>query len=371
VSEGLLHLRLPWKRFFRSGFMEYYEIGLFAILAAVLFLPFLVHQVEQQLEIFLFIMGVVSVTITSQWSFHLFKESLVEPVKITLAVFVAGIFFSFFRKPINRGVTGAVKILGIRGFVFGLIVVMGLLSSVITAIIAALVLVEIISTLRYERKMEINVVICTCFAIGLGAALTPIGEPLSTITISKLAGEPYHAGFFFLLKNLWVYIIPGIVLFAILGARFSSAHDVKKMMARDTTLHEKKPESIAELGIRSLKVYLFIMALVYLGKGFNPIVDAYVSVLPKEGLYWLNMISAVVDNATLASAEIAPSIHLAQIKAILLGLLISGGMLIPGNIPNIIAAGKLNIKSREWARLGVPLGLIVMLIYFIPVLLGW
>lgn len=351
--------------------MQFYEIGLFVILAAVLFLPFLVHHVEQQLEIFLFIMGVISVTITSQWSMHLFKESLIEPIKITLAVFIAGIIFSFFRKPINNGVTRIVNMFGIRIFIFGLVVVMGFLSSVITAIIAALVLVEIISTLKYERKMEINVVICTCFAIGLGAALTPIGEPLSTITISKLSGAPYHAGFFFLFKHLWMFIIPGIILFAFIGAKFSSSHDMKKAQIRDTTLHEKKPESIGQLGIRSLKVYLFIMALVYLGKGFNPIVDAYVSVLPKEGLYWLNMISAVVDNATLASAEIAPSIHIAQIKAILLGLLISGGMLIPGNIPNIIAAGKLNIKSREWARLGVPLGLIVMLIYFIPILLGW
>ena len=52
------------------------------------------------------------------------------------------------------------------------------------------------------------------------------------------------------------------------------------------------------------------------------------------------------------------------IRAILLGLIISGGMLIPGNIPNIIAAGKLNIKSGEWARFGVPVGLIAMVIYF-------
>jgi predicted cation transporter len=43
-----------------------------------------------------------------------------------------------------------------------------------------------------------------------------------------------------------------------------------------------------------------------------------------------------------------------------LGLLISGGMLIPGNIPNIISAHSLHIKSTEWARLGVPLGLIIM-----------
>jgi predicted cation transporter len=43
-----------------------------------------------------------------------------------------------------------------------------------------------------------------------------------------------------------------------------------------------------------------------------------------------------------------------------LGLLISGGILIPGNIPNIIAAYALHIKSTEWAKLGVPLGLVIM-----------
>jgi predicted cation transporter len=53
-----------------------------------------------------------------------------------------------------------------------------------------------------------------------------------------------------------------------------------------------------------------------------------------------------------------------HIRAVLMGLLISGGMLIPGNIPNIIAAGKLKIRSRTWARYGVPLGLILLVVYF-------
>jgi len=54
-----------------------------------------------------------------------------------------------------------------------------------------------------------------------------------------------------------------------------------------------------------------------------------------------------------------------QIKKILMGLLLSGGMLIPGNIPNIIAAAKLKITMKEWASLGVPLGLVLMVLYFI------
>ena len=72
------------------------------------------------------------------------------------------------------------------------------------------------------------------------------------------------------------------------------------------------------------------------------------------------MVSAILDNATLAAADIGPSLSVAQIKSALLGLLISGGMLIPGNIPNIITAHALHITSTEWARLGIPLGLIIM-----------
>jgi predicted cation transporter len=41
-------------------------------------------------------------------------------------------------------------------------------------------------------------------------------------------------------------------------------------------------------------------------------------------------------------------------------------MLIPGNIPNIISANKMGITSKEWARTGVPIGLVAMLVYF-----GW
>ena len=45
-----------------------------------------------------------------------------------------------------------------------------------------------------------------------------------------------------------------------------------------------------------------------------------------------------------------------------MGLLIAGGMLIPGNIPNIIAAGKIDISSSEWAKTGIPLGMALMLV---------
>jgi len=110
---------------------------------------------------------------------------------------------------------------------------------------------------------------------------------------------------------------------------------------------------------------MFVAALELLGHSFTPMVVWYFSRLPPTGLYWLNTISAVVDNATLTAAEIGPYLSQEQIRSALMGLLISGGMLIPGNIPNIVAAGRLRITSREWARSGVPYGFILLIVYFI------
>jgi len=123
---------------------------------------------------------------------------------------------------------------------------------------------------------------------------------------------------------------------------------------------EEEEEKLSEVFVRAGKVYLFVMALIFLGTGFKPLIDAYRLKLPSQILFWVNMVSAILDNATLAAAESEPSLSVPQIKNALLGLLISGGMLIPGNIPNIIAAHALHITSTEWARLGVPLGLIIM-----------
>jgi predicted cation transporter len=123
-------------------------------------------------------------------------------------------------------------------------------------------------------------------------------------------------------------------------------------------------DSWSEIVVRTLKVYLFVAGLIGLSWGLRPLADQYVSHLPQWLLYWLNSISAVVDNATLTAVEIGPSLKPSQQRSILMGLLISGGMLVPGNIPNIIAAGRLNISSREWARVGLAVGLPLMLACF-------
>jgi predicted cation transporter len=121
---------------------------------------------------------------------------------------------------------------------------------------------------------------------------------------------------------------------------------------------------LREIILRALRIYAFVAGLVALAWGMRPLAAAYVSHIPQAALFWLNSISAVVDNATLTAAEIGPELSHGQQRAILMGLLISGGMLIPGNIPNIVAANRLGISSREWARVGLLVGLPLMALCF-------
>ncbi|MFZ3169340.1 MAG: DUF1646 family protein [Candidatus Methanoperedens sp.] len=359
--------------------------GLLVIFLIVLLGPFLIKKIEHNLEVFLFSMGVLAVTVNSlflkvststesgaegtlpNWNFHLIEKALVDPIEISLAVLFAGLIFHYGRGHIRALMQKILARIPLKIVVFAVIVVLGLLSSVITAIIAALLLVEIVSALKLNRKTMVNLTIIACFAIGLGAALTPIGEPLSTIVIKTKMKE----SFFYLVDLLGIYIIPGVLAFGIVGVFFASKKE-KEAPKDDAIVKDDVHERINDVLVRAAKVYVFVMALVLLGTGFTPIIEWYVTKMAGEALYWVNMVSAILDNATLAAAEVDPSMIIPgapdpaiKIKSVLMGLLVSGGMLIPGNIPNIIAANKLGITSKEWARLGVPLGLVAMLVYFI------
>jgi predicted cation transporter len=342
----------------------YVIIGLGLILLCVLAMPFLIKSVEHNLEAFLFLMGVLAVTITGLWSFEVVRTAVISPISpkhpIVEVVLIAGILFIRFSDRIKSLTNSLEEKLGLKLFVFLLVFILGIISSVITAIIAALVLVEIISALKLDKKTETTMVIFSCFSIGLGAVLTPVGEPLSTIAVSRLKGEPYHADFFFLFRNLAVYVLPGVLICALAGSYF-----VKRVTSSDDTLNVDRAETYRDVFIRTGKVFLFIMALELLAKGFSPVVDYLMPRVSPQALYWVNTLSAVLDNATLTAAEITPKMELLQIRAMLMGLLISGGMLIPGNIPNIIAAGKLKIGSGAWAKTAVPFGLIFLIAYYL------
>jgi predicted cation transporter len=340
-------------------------IGLLVIAVAVTLLPFLVRRVGDNLEVFFLLAGIAAVTTASQWSAAILLEALREPLKIAGAVLLASLLFHFFQEPLERGVVKLRTLVGPRILVAALIALVGVLSSFLTAIIAALVMVEAVSRLKLDRRTETPVVVLACFSIGLGAALTPFGGPLSAVVFSKLIGEPYHADTWFFLRNLWMYVVPGIAMMSAASLFFT-----KEPSSAEAPPPREERETLVSPFIRALKVYVFVGGLILFGAGFAPAISRYVGALSAPALFWVNITSAVLDNAALAAAEIAPSMPMHQIVAALMGLLIAGGMLVPGNIPNIISAGRLKIGSREWARVGVPVGMGMMIVMFGVLVLG-
>lgn len=334
------------------------------IVLLTLFLPFAWRKVEENLEAFLFVMGIAAATISNAWSWHLVKEAITEPIPITATVAGVGIIFYFTRKWVRKGLNFLQAFLGRPGMFFSIVFILGMASSLTTAIVAALILAEVMTQLSFERKYEIRLTILACFAIGLGAALTPVGEPLSTILVAKLKAPPHNADFFYILRQLGYWIIPGVVACSLLAG-----WQAKYAKLDEDSLGENKAETPKDILIRAAKVFLFVMALTFLGKGLTPLAEKYLLTLPSSLLYWVNSISAILDNATLVAAEVSPQMNDVQIKYIVLGLVLSGGMLIPGNIPNIISASKLGIKAKEWAKFGAPFGAVLMLIYFILLLI--
>ncbi|HVO94611.1 MAG TPA: DUF1646 family protein, partial [Terriglobales bacterium] len=294
------------------------------IFVIVLIAPFWNHKIESNLEAFLFGMGLISATLSGAWTSEVVYEGFVAPINITLAVLGAGLLFHYMRRYLDHLMRRVLITVPLAVIVCAVIIILGLLSSVISAIIAALLLVEFITVLPLHRHAEIHLTIIACFAIGLGAALTPLGEPLSTIVVSKLSGAPYHGSFWYLAKLLGSYVVPSVILLGVAAILLvqEAPEDSEESLAA-----EEEEERLSEVFVRSGKVYIFVMALIFLGAGFKPLIDTYIIALPSQILFWVNMISAILDNATLAAAEIGPTLSETQIKSALLGLLIAGGML--------------------------------------------
>ena len=331
------------------------------LILLVLVLPLIWHKAEENLELFLFACGVTAVSVSHVWSGDLLIHALKDPVKITLAVLVAGLLFRKFNVLLQTLTQTSVKKIGLRWTVFLIVFLLGLFSSLITAIIAALILAEVVVLLPLARESRVKLTVLACFSIGMGAVLTAIGEPLGTIVISKLSGAPHYAGFFYLIRHLGWFVLAGMLLISVLATRVKTAAHRSGSLPADAA----KDHSIKNIGWRAGKVYLFVMALVLLGDGLKPLALKTISHLSENWLYWINMLSAVLDNATLAAIEVTPAISDRQLTFLLMSLVISGGMMIPGNIPNIICASKLRIKSKEWVKHAFGLGTILMISYFL------
>jgi predicted cation transporter len=325
-----------------------------AILLMLLLLigPIIIPMIEQNIELYMLAVGLVAIALSDVPSGEPIRSALRQPIAIALAVLLAGIIFRQTRIKLDEAF-GWLRSRMRRPLLTGLsIFLLAMISCLITSIIAALVLAEIAGLLNLHDGRREKVVVAGCFAIGLGSALTPAGGPVST-----LAAHALNSGFFGLFTLLAKWVVPGVLALSILAGFFATGE-----------YYEAPPgphvrETLLDVFFQGVKIFGFIAGLVLIGEAYASLARQIVPRLSDTALFWLNTISALLDNATLMALE-AHAVDAARARAILLALLVSGGMLIPGNIPNVIAAGILNIRSGAWARAAIPIGIVTLGIYF-------
>ena len=326
----------------------------------LLVMPLISRWVESHLELFLLAIGAVAVTVSGGWSGELVHKTLASPVYVSFIVIVVSIIFNNYSRYIFRILFVFFRALQPRYSFALLVFLLGMASSLISVTVAALVLAEVLQVVHLEHDTTVKITVFACYAIGLGAVLTPLAEPMGLVISNALSGPPYHADFFFLMRHFIGWITPAVCVLAV-AAGYAARHAGTTLQMH---IREDK-ESYTSILRRTLHIYMFVAALTLISTGLRPLAQSTITHLSGKVLFLANVVSVIIDNATLAAIEIMPTISPQNLTYMVLGLAACGSMLVQGNLPNIVAAEKLGIKSREWASIAVPTGLALMGVYFV------
>ena len=304
--------------------------------------------------------GAAAVSIGGLWSKEFVYQTLNSPVNVAFIVLVVSIIFNYYSRYIFRILFILFRFFEPKYSFAILVFLLGITSSVFSVTVAALVLAEVLQVVNLEREQTVKVTVYACYAIGLGAVLLPLAEPLGLIIYNELAAGRHQADFFFMLHTFFWWIVPGILLMS-LGAGYT----VRNANAQVELHIREDKEDTRSILRRTWHIYLFVAALNMISTGLRPFADSTIAHLSGKILFWANSVSVIIDNATLAAIEVTPDVSIPNLMYMVIGLAAFGSMLVQGNLPNIVAAEKLGIKSREWARVAVPAGLVLMSGYFV------
>lgn len=326
----------------------------------LLVMPLTVRWVESHLELFLLAVGAVAVTVSGGWSGELVRKTFAAPVYVSFIVVVVSVIFNNYSRYIFRVLFAFFRTLEPRYSFALLVFLLGMASSLVSVTVAALVLAEVLQVVHLEHDTTVKITVFACYAIGLGAVLTPLAEPMGLVINSALSGPPHYADFFFLLRHFFGWITPAVCGLAV-AAGYCARHAGTTLQMH---IREDK-ENYTSILRRTLHIYMFVAALTLISAGLRPLAQSTITHLGGKVLFLANAVSVIIDNATLAAIEIVPTISQTDLVYMVIGLAAFGSMLVQGNLPNIVAAEKLGIKSREWARVAVPTGLVLMSVYFV------
>ena len=322
--------------------------------------PLVSKWVENHLEIFLLLVGVVAVTITGGWSINFIYQTFNAPVNVAFIVLVVSVIFNYYSRYIFRVLFILFRYFEPQYSFAILVFLLGITSSIFSVTVAALLLAEVLQVVNLEHSQTVKVTVYACYAIGLGAFLLPLAEPMGLIIYNQLASGPHKADFFFMLRHFFWWIAPGIGVLAL-----AAGYAVRNTNTQIQLHIREDKEDYKSMLRRTWHIYLFVAALHLISTGLRPFAQSTVAHLSGKILFWANSASVIIDNATLAAIEVTPTVTMANLTFMVMGLVAFGSMLVQGNLPNIVAAEKLGIKSLEWARVAVPVGIVLTVVYFV------
>jgi len=325
--------------------------------------PLVSPWIEERLEWFLLALGIAAISVTWSWSEAALIEAILRPMKVCGAVLAGSLIFSFSHDNLRGAIRRAMDRIGLRAAVALTVLLLALCACVLTSVVAVLALVEVLTALRLERKSETQVAVLGTLAIGLAGGLSSIGGPIPAIAMAKLAEAPYPTGGGYLFGLLGPWIVPAVITVAVVCGFFCA----EPAADRDAPAAED-PLTLWSMLVLVGRLYVFIAGLVLLGAGLVPLIDPLLLGAHPWLLYWVNAASAVVDGATLAAVEISPRMSQDQLRCTLMGILIASGGLVTGNAPNLVAAHRLKVGTRDWAKIGLPAAAVLMFFYFLSLI---
>ena len=277
--------------------------------------------VENHLELFLLMVGAAAVTISGMWSKEFIYDALNSPVNVAFIVLVVSIIFNYYSRYIFRVLFVLFRFFEPKYSFAILVFLLGITSSVFSVTVAALVLAEVLQVVNLEREQTVKVTVYACYAIGLGAVMLPLAEPLGLVIYKELAAGPHQADFFFVLKHFFWWIMPAISLMAL-----AAGYTVRNANAQvELHIREDKEDTRSMLR-RTWHIYLFVAALTLISTGLRPFADATIARLSGKILFWANSVSVIIDNATLAAIEITPDVTIPNLMYMVIGLAAFGSM---------------------------------------------
>jgi predicted cation transporter len=209
-----------------------------------------------------------------------------ESRQITIAVIVAGVLFGLMRERPDSCFDRLGRRIRRPVLTAGSIFVLALLSSLITVIIAALMLVEVISLLRLGGKHAFE----SRYPVVLRLGWQP-PYPSGRAEIDVM----FEASLLRPIELLGPWILPGAAGASILAGYFArGAH-------HETPQGIQLRESTYRALLQGGKVYVFIADLVLVSHAYEPVVTKFIPGAIEHIAVLANTISAVLDNATLVS----------------------------------------------------------------------